>query len=141
MEKITTDISTFENLRKGGYVYVDKTDILWRLVSDIEGRQFFISRPRRFGNRAALLRVRGIMHDFHIEPRNHEKDIRFLMQTGVTKLTKVSVLSGLNRLGAPGEVAHVPGRARRHRLRHGEAQHRRAAVREVLTSSCLNVRG
>ena len=49
VEKITTDISTFENLRKGGYTYVDKTDLLWWLVSDTEGRQFFISRPRRFG--------------------------------------------------------------------------------------------
>ena len=47
MEKITTDISTFENLRKDGYVYVDKTDLLWRLVANTEGRQFFISRPRR----------------------------------------------------------------------------------------------
>ena len=45
MEKISTDISTFENLRKGGYVYVDKTDLLWRLASDRGGRQFFISRP------------------------------------------------------------------------------------------------
>ena len=49
MEKITTDISTFENLRKDGYVYVDKTDLLWRLVANAEGRQFFISRPRGFG--------------------------------------------------------------------------------------------
>ena len=46
MEKITTDIYSFENLRKGGYVYVDKTDLLWRLAVDREGRQFFISRPR-----------------------------------------------------------------------------------------------
>ena len=209
MEKITTDISTFENLRKDGYVYVDKTDLLWRLVANTEGRQFFISRPRRFGkslmlstlksifegrrdlfrglkiarmkydwtsypvvlldmskvkgetpdelkaslnamvesiatafklkvakgvpvgtrfglaldalfakkgeyvvlvdeydvpmqgffgNRAALLRVRKIMHDFYVELKNHEKDVRFLMLTGVTKLTKVSVFSGLNHL-------------------------------------------
>ena len=52
MEKITTDIYSFENLRKGGYVYVDKTDLLWRLAVDREGRQFFISRPRRFGRSA-----------------------------------------------------------------------------------------
>ena len=39
MEKIATDISTFENLRKGGYVYVDKTDMLWRLVANQVGRQ------------------------------------------------------------------------------------------------------
>ena len=244
MEKITTDISTFENLRKGGYVYVDKTDLLWRLAADTEGRQFFLSRPRRcgkslmlstlqcifegkrelfkglkidklnydwkkytvvhldmskvkgetpekleavliglvlrlarsfkirlaktdivtsasafaafldglaekvekerggkseerggkseerggkseerggkseergegivvlvdeydvplqgfFGNRAALLRVRQIMHDFYLGLKNHEKNFRFLMLTGVTKLTKVSVFSGLNHL-------------------------------------------
>ena len=209
MEKITTDISSFENLRKGGYVYVDKTDLLCRLAADKEGRQFFISRPRRFGkslmlstlkcmfegkrelfkglriekrrydwkkypvvhldmskvkgetpdelkaslnvlvdsiaatfklkvakgvpagtrfglaldalfakggeyvvlvdeydvplqgffgNQAALLRVRKLMHDFYINLKNHEGDIRFLMLTGVTKLTKVSVFSGLNHL-------------------------------------------
>ena len=60
MEKITTDISTFENLRKGGYVYVDKTDMLWRLVSDTEGRQFFISRPRRFGKSLMLSTLKCI---------------------------------------------------------------------------------
>ena len=27
MEKIATDISTSENLRRGGYTYVDKTDL------------------------------------------------------------------------------------------------------------------
>ena len=38
MEKIATDIYSFENLRKGGYVYVDKTDLLWRLAADKDGR-------------------------------------------------------------------------------------------------------
>ena len=54
IEKIATDIYSFENLRKGGYVYVDKTDLLWRLASGKEGRQFFISRPRRFGKSLML---------------------------------------------------------------------------------------
>ena len=211
MEKITTDISTFENLRKDGYTYVDKTDLLWRLVANTEGRQFFISRPRRFGkslmlstlkaifegkrelfkglridrkkydwgtypvvmlnmanvkarttekleavllgmvrrlaksfkikldksdlvtpncafaafleglaekkgeyvvlvdeydvplqgffgDRKSLVEARELLHDFYIELKNHEGDIRFLMLTGVTKLTKVSVFSGLNHL-------------------------------------------
>ena len=212
MEKITTDVCSFENLRKGRYVYVDKTDLLWRLVSDRDGRQFFISRPRRFGkslmlstlkclfegkrglfkglkiekkrwdwkktypvvmlnmadakaptvetlegvllgmvlrlarsfgvkvdatdivtpasalaaffeglaktkgqfvvlvdeydvplqgflgDRAALVRVREMMHDFYIQLKNNAANIRFLMLTGVTKLTKVSVFSGLNHL-------------------------------------------
>ena len=43
MENITTDIFSFENLRKDGFVYVDKTDMLWRLVSKKDGRQFFIA--------------------------------------------------------------------------------------------------
>ena len=209
MEKIATATYSFEKLRRAGYVYVDKTDMLWRLVSETEDSQFFIARPRRFGkslmlstlrcifegkrelfrglkiekkrydwrkypvvmldmsgvkgetpdelkasldsvvdgiaatfglriaqdkpigtrfglaldalyaksgeyvvlvdeydvplqgffgNRAALLRVRKIMHDFYVELKKREPQIRFLMLTGVTKLTKVSVFSGLNHL-------------------------------------------
>ena len=49
MEKIATDSYSFEKLRRAGYVYVDKTDMLWRLVSETEDSQFFIARPRRFG--------------------------------------------------------------------------------------------
>ncbi|MCB9017102.1 MAG: ATP-binding protein [Prevotellaceae bacterium] len=37
----------FENLRKKGYVYVDKTEYVYNLVTP--GRFFFLSRPRRFG--------------------------------------------------------------------------------------------
>ena len=229
MEKIATDSYSFERLRRAGYVYVDKTDLLCRLVSETEGSQFFISRPRRFGkslmlstlkcifegrrelfrglkiekkkygwkkhtvvmlnmadvvaptvdklsenlsdmvdglveefglgrvrkvsdpgksfgnflkalaakaererveeerekgvgkgelgqglvvlvdeydvplqgffgDRKSLVAVRRMMHDFYIQLKNNEKDIRFLMLTGVTKLTKVSVFSGLNHL-------------------------------------------
>ena len=210
MEKITTDIYSFEKLRKNGFVYVDKTDLLWRLVAMRDGCQFFISRPRRFGkslmlstlqcifegrrdlfkglkiekkkydwktypvvmlnmadvvaptvdklrenlsslvdgliksfglegvstvsepgmslgnffkalaakrgefvvlvdeydvplqgffgDHKSLVAVREMMHDFYIQLKNNEKNIRFLMLTGVTKLTKVSVFSGLNHL-------------------------------------------
>ena len=211
MEKIATDIYSFEKLRKNGFVYVDKTDLLWRLASMNDGSQFFISRPRRFGkslmlstlkcifegrrelfkglkiekkrwdwkkmwpvvmlnmadvtassveelkeglidtvdelvktfglkdvvrlsnpgkylgnffkalaaargefvvlideydvplqgflgDRAALVRIRKLMHDFYVQLKNNEANIRFLMLTGVTKLTKLSVFSGLNHL-------------------------------------------
>ena len=37
----------FENLRNGGFVYIDKTHLIHRLVS--MGRYYFLSRPRRFG--------------------------------------------------------------------------------------------
>ena len=207
MEKIATSFCSFESLVRK-YTYVDKTDILWRLVSDSKDRMFFISRPRRFGkslmldtlkcifegrrdlfkglkiekrkydwktypvvmlnmadiggssvgelhenlldmvdglvssfalkdvrrvsapgkylgnffkalaaekgpfvvlideydvplqgflgDRPAIRAVRKIMHDFYIQLKNSSGDIRFMMMTGVTKLTKLSVFSGLN---------------------------------------------
>ncbi len=40
-------IQSFEEIRNGGYVYVDKTAIVYRLTST--GKYYFLSRPRRFG--------------------------------------------------------------------------------------------
>lgn len=40
-------IQSFETIRKQGYVYVDKTDHIWRLATT--GQCYFLSRPRRFG--------------------------------------------------------------------------------------------
>ena len=54
MEKAATDIYTFENLRKGGFTYVDKTAILKELADLSRGKQFFIARPRRFGKSLAV---------------------------------------------------------------------------------------
>ena len=42
----------FENLRNEGYVYVDKTAIIYKLVK--EGCVYFLSRPRRFGKSLLL---------------------------------------------------------------------------------------
>lgn len=46
-KKYPIGIQTFEKIIKGGYVYVDKTDLIYKLVS--EGEYYFLSRPRRFG--------------------------------------------------------------------------------------------
>ena len=40
-------IQNFEDLRRSEYVYVDKTDLIYSLVSS--GKYYFLSRPRRFG--------------------------------------------------------------------------------------------
>ena len=40
-------IQTFEKIVKGGYVYIDKTDLVWRLAR--QSNYVFLSRPRRFG--------------------------------------------------------------------------------------------
>ena len=207
MEKIATSFCSFEWLVRK-YTYVDKTDMLWRLVSDSADRMFFLSRPRRFGKSlmldtlkcifegrrelfrglkiekrkydwktypvvmlnmaeatastrgeltegllnmvdlqvkafglsdvarmsnpgkyldnflkalaaekgpfvvlvdeydvplqgflgdgAAIRAVRKLMHDFYVQLKNNSGNIRFMMMTGVTKLTKLSVFSGLN---------------------------------------------
>ena len=41
-------IQGFPKLRNGGFVYIDKTDYIWRLAHE-NGSSFFLSRPRRFG--------------------------------------------------------------------------------------------
>ncbi len=208
MKAITTSQFSFENVVKGGYVYVDKTDLLARLAKSVGG-QFFISRPRRFGKSLMLStlkcifegrtelfeglkitktdydwktfpvlhldmsnvaagsieglndglhdlvaglaqqlgvtiesspdagvyfgrlwkavtdrnlqvvvlideydmplqgylndpesfeRVRKMMHDFYVRLKSYSGNIRFLMLTGVTKLAKLSIFSGLNNL-------------------------------------------
>ena len=45
--KFPIGIQTFEEIITGGYVYVDKTDLVYKLVD--EGKYYFLSRPRRFG--------------------------------------------------------------------------------------------
>lgn len=40
-------IQTFERLREEGYVYIDKTDLVWKMTH--ESPFIFLSRPRRFG--------------------------------------------------------------------------------------------
>ena len=39
-------VQDFEKIRKGGYVYVDKTDLVYKLT---RGSVYFLGRPRRFG--------------------------------------------------------------------------------------------
>ena len=45
--KYPIGIQTFENIIEDGFVYVDKTDLVYSLAN--EGKVYFLSRPRRFG--------------------------------------------------------------------------------------------
>ncbi len=47
MKKLPVGIQSFSELRRGGYLYVDKTRRIHNLVT--EGKYYFLSRPRRFG--------------------------------------------------------------------------------------------
>ncbi|MDR2483462.1 MAG: ATP-binding protein [Treponema sp.] len=46
--RLPIGIQDFPKIREGGFVYIDKTFQIYRLVSGGEGA-FFLSRPRRFG--------------------------------------------------------------------------------------------
>ena len=45
--KYPIGIQSFDRIREDGYVYVDKTALIYELVS--KGTIYFLSRPRRFG--------------------------------------------------------------------------------------------
>ena len=50
--KYPIGIQTFEDIRRDGYVYVDKTEQVYRLA--VNGKFYFLSRPRRFGKSLLL---------------------------------------------------------------------------------------
>ena len=45
--KYPIGIQNFGEIRRGGYAYVDKTALMYKMVD--EGKYYFLSRPRRFG--------------------------------------------------------------------------------------------
>ena len=49
--KYPIGIQDFAQIIQDGYVYVDKTDLVYKLAT--EGKIYFLSRPRRFGKEPA----------------------------------------------------------------------------------------
>ena len=52
MKKLPIGIQTFEEIRTENYLYVDKTESIYRIVTS--GKVYFLSRPRRFGKSLML---------------------------------------------------------------------------------------
>ncbi len=50
--KYPVGIQDFGEIIRGGYVYVDKTALIWQLID--RGKYYFLSRPRRFGKSLLL---------------------------------------------------------------------------------------
>ena len=50
--KYPIGVQSFEEIRTEGYLYIDKTDLIHKLIS--EGKYYFLSRPRRFGKSLLL---------------------------------------------------------------------------------------
>lgn len=61
VRKLPIGIQTFEKIREGNYVYVDKTEGVWRMAS-LE-TPFFLSRPRRFERAFCFLLLRLILKE------------------------------------------------------------------------------
>ena len=119
MEKIATDTYSFEDVREGGFVYVDKTAILKTLADGSLGKQFFIARPRRFGKSLAVSTLqclfegrRDLFRGLAIEPDwNWSKTYPVLKldmagcQAATTDMLwqkiRVQLLRNAERLGVP----------------------------------------
>ena len=56
--KLPIGIQDFEKIRTGGYLYIDKTEHVYRLAS--EGSYYFLSRPRRFGKSLLLSTIKSL---------------------------------------------------------------------------------
>ena len=52
VQKMPIGIQSFEDLRRKGFAYVDKTSFVYKMVT--EGKYYFLSRPRRFGKSLLL---------------------------------------------------------------------------------------
>lgn len=50
--KLPIGIQTFEKIREGNFLYVDKTEYIWKIAST--STPYFLSRPRRFGKSLLL---------------------------------------------------------------------------------------
>ncbi len=77
-QKLPIGIQSFEDLRNKDFKYVDKTAIVFKLVS--EGKYYFLSRPCRFGKSLLLntlesyfLGKRELFKGLAIEKLEHAK--------------------------------------------------------------------
>ena len=57
LRKLPIGVQGFQSLRGDGFVYVDKTEYIYRLTQG--SRQYFLSRPRRFGKSLLLSTMRA----------------------------------------------------------------------------------
>ena len=57
-QKLPIGIQSFGEIRRNNYLYVDKTQDLFRLVES--GKYFFLSRPRRFGKSLTISTIKEL---------------------------------------------------------------------------------
>jgi hypothetical protein len=56
IKKLSVGISNFKELIQGNYIYVDKTEYIYKLIN--QGKYYFLSRSRRFGKSLLISKIR-----------------------------------------------------------------------------------
>ena len=56
---LTSSVFSFEDLRKGNFLYIDKTEFIWKLVQPYRA-MYFLSRPRRFGKSLTISTLKAL---------------------------------------------------------------------------------
>ena len=83
--KYPVGIQSFESIRKDGYIYVDKTALIYKMIT--EGMPYFLSRPRRFGKSllistlAAVFEGRRDLFEAFTTENGIEQPLLFIAQT------------------------------------------------------------
>ena len=80
MRKLPIGIQSFENIRNENYLYVDKTALIYQLVT--KGKPYFLSRPRRFGKSLLISTLeayfQGKKQDWNVYPVLYFSDLNQL---------------------------------------------------------------
>ena len=56
--KYPVGVQSFESIRQDGYLYVDKTPLIYKMIT--EGKPYFLSRPRRFGKSLLISTLQAV---------------------------------------------------------------------------------
>ena len=59
MKRLTSYVYSFEEMIQGNFLYVDKTEYIWQLISP-SSAGYFLSRPRRFGKSLTLSTLKAV---------------------------------------------------------------------------------
>lgn len=59
MKDLTSSVYSFEDLIRGDFLYVDKTEYIWQLIKPAK-EMYFLSRPRRFGKSLTVSTIKAV---------------------------------------------------------------------------------
>ena len=91
--KYPIGIQSFDQIREEGFVYVDKTALVYDLVT--QGKIYFLSRPRRFGKSLLVSTLENWTLTERTSPRrwNSRKPSRHLFQCKKINMEKTRLPS------------------------------------------------